>query len=220
MKRPAALFVALLGIFAASAALADMKPAAKPAAAPTAAKPAAKPAAAAVDSLTLLERAVAKDSTRFDNLYKLGVLYLDRERMLEASRVLLKANQVRPKELKVLVNLGVAADAVGHADEAQVFYQQALDIAPGDSVAMCRLASSKYAQGKYDEAMTLLRMLMQTKPRSHCAYFTMGVAFADAGIYRDAIRMWHKVIELAPESPEAVSAKESIDVLEKFLQGK
>jgi DUF1365 family protein len=48
----------------------------------------------------------------------------------------------------------------------------------------------------------------------------MGVAFADAGIYRDAIRMWRKVVELAPDSPEAVSAKESIDVLEKFLQGK
>ena len=44
------------------------------------------------------------------------------------------------------------------------------------------------------------------------------MAFADAGIYRDAIRMWKKVVELAPGSPEAVSAQESIDVLEKFVQ--
>ena len=43
------------------------------------------------------------------------------------------------------------------------------------------------------------------------------MAFADAGIYRDAIRMWKKVVELAPGSPEAVSAKESIEVLEKFV---
>jgi hypothetical protein len=47
----------------------------------------------------------------------------------------------------------------------------------------------------------------------------MGVAFADAGLYRDAIRMWQKVVELAPDSPEAISAKESIDVLSKYLTG-
>jgi len=47
----------------------------------------------------------------------------------------------------------------------------------------------------------------------------MGVAFADAGLYRDAIRMWKKVVELAPSSAEAQSAKESIDVLERFLSG-
>jgi DUF1365 family protein len=45
----------------------------------------------------------------------------------------------------------------------------------------------------------------------------MGVAFADAGIYREAIRMWQKVIEIAPESSEAASAKESIEVLKKFV---
>ena len=67
--------------------------------------------------------------------------------------------------------------------------------------------------------MDLLRDLVAKQPKSHCAYFTMGVAFADAGLYRDAIRMWKKVVELSPASPEAQSAKESIDVLERFLAG-
>jgi len=180
----------------------------------------AKAAAAPIDSLALLEKAVAKDSTKFDNLYKLGVLYLEREKMPEAAQVFAKANSVKPKQVKVLVNLGVSLDAVGKADEAQSFYKDALVVTPDDSVAMCRLASSLYAQGKYDQAMGNLRTLIQKKPRSHCAYFTMGVAFADAGIYRDAIRMWRKVVELAPDSPEALSAKESIEVLERFLAGK
>ena len=212
MKRLASLMLVLIAAIlvtgVAAPARADMKPTAG-AAAP-----------AAIDSLALLEKAVARDSSKFDNLYRLGILYLDRERMAEAAQVFQKANQLRPKNVKVLVNLGVALDAVGKADEAQRWYQRALDVAPGDSVAMCRLASSKYAQGKYDEAMTMLRKLIHDQPGAHCAYFTMGVAFADAGIYRDAIRMWHKVIELSPNSPEAQSAKESIDVLEKFLQGK
>jgi len=32
--------------------------------------------------------------------------------------------------------------------------------------------------------------------------------------------MWKKVVELAPGSPESQSAKESIDVLERFLADK
>ena len=48
--------------------------------------------------------------------------------------------------------------------------------------------------------------------------YRLGVAFADAGIYRDAIRSWKKVLQLAPASPEATSAKESIDILSKFVK--
>ncbi len=187
-----------------------------------AADKAAKPAAAApavVDSLGLLERVVAKDSTKFDNLYRLGIMYLDREKNLEAATVFMKANKVRPKNVKVLVNLGVALDNLSKSEAAQGYYREAMTIAPSDSIASCRLATSLYAQGKFSDSMTLLRELVAKQPRSHCAYFTMGVAFADAGLYRDAIRMWKKVVELAPASPEAQSAKESIDVLERFLAG-
>ncbi len=204
----------VLGLSASTFASADTK------AVPQPAGTTAQPGTPAVDSVAVLEHAVARDSTNFNNLYRLGVMYLDRERMLEAITVFAKASSLQPKNVKVLVNLGIAADAVGHADDAQLWYQKALTVAPDDSLAACRMASSKYAQGKYDESMTMLRGLIARAPRAHCAYFTMGVAFADAGIYRDAIRMWRKVVELAPDSPEAISAKESIDVLEKFLQGK
>ena len=178
-----------------------------------------KPAAPAViDSLGLLERAVAKDSTKFDNLYRLGVLYLDRDRVADATKVLSKAHQVRPKDVKALVNLGVALDAAGKPADAQKYYLDALAIAPTDTVAACLLASSYYAQGKYTEFMDRVRNLTKNHPNAYCAYFTLGVAFADAGLYRDAIRMWRRVVQIAPGSPEAISANESIEVLEKFVQ--
>ena len=235
MKLRAAVSVAFgLLLLSVSAFAADEKPAtAKPAATkPAASKPAAgKPAtskttgpavktpAAPMDSLAMLEKKVAKDSTNFDNLYQLGVMYLDKERTPEASHVLAKAVSLRPNDVKALVNLGAANDALGLSTQAQGYYRKALDVSPGDSVATCRLASSLYAQQNYKESMTLLRKLIVDKPRSHCAYFTLGVAFADAGLYRDAIRAWQKVVEYAPESAEAVSAKESIDVLTKYLTG-
>jgi len=204
----------VLPVLAALMVLAVLSAAPLSHAAPT---PAAAPAV--TDSLGLLERAVARDSSKFDNLYKLGIMYLDREKNAEAARVFDKANRVKPKNVKVLVNLGVALDNLGRADEAQGFYKQAIAVAPDDSLAACRLATSLYAQGKHSQAMDQLRTLIAKQPRSYCAYFTMGVAFADAGLYRDAIRMWKKVVELSPASPEAQSAKESIDVLERFLAG-
>ena len=180
----------------------------------------AKPAAAPIDTLGTLERAVAKDSTKFDNLYRLGIMYLDRDRVSEAIRVLAKANQVKPKDTKTMVNLGAAFDAAGQSAEAQKWYEKALVIAPHDSIAGCRLASSLYSQGKYQESMDRLRGLIAEHPNAYCAYFTLGVAFADAGIYKDAIRMWQKVVQIAPDSPEAASAKESMDVLDKYVHPK
>lgn len=170
------------------------------------------------DSLLLLAKAVAKDSSKFDRLYRIGVMYLDRDQPNEAVRVLTRAHKQQPKDVKVLVNLGAAWDAAGKPVEAQGYYREALGLAPDDSVASCRLASSLYSEGKYQEAVDMLRDTVRARPGSYCAYFTLGVAFADAGIYRDAIRMWKKVVAIAPTSAEAVSAKESIEVLEKFVQ--
>ena len=222
MKRLVSVLAVLALLGAARAHAADSKvvnPASKPDAksAKTEAKLAATPAV--VDSLGLLERAVARDSTKFDNLYRLGIMYLDREKNAEAAQVFDKANRVKPKNVKVLVNLGVALDNLSKSDLAQDYYRQAIALSPADSLASCRLATSLYAQGKYQDSMSLLRDLIAKQPRSYCAYYMMGVAFADAGLYRDAIRMWKKVVELAPASAEAQSAKESIDVLEKFING-
>ncbi len=183
---------------------------------PAAAHPSDKPAG--VDSLAILERAVARDSSKWENLYRLGIMLIDRDRPQEAQRVLLRASKARPGHVPTLVNLGAAYDALGRATNAQETYREALKIAPDDTVATCRLASSLYSAGEYAQSVDLLRGLIAKSPTAYCAYFTLGVAFADAGIYKDAIRMWQKVVALAPNSPEAMSAKESIDVLERVIK--
>ena len=208
------VMVAVVALATAPPAHAAVKAIAKPAA-----KSAAKPAAASavVDSLDLLQRAVARDSSKWDNLYRLGVMLMDHDRPQEAVRVLTKATQVRPDHVPTLVNLGAAQDALGQAANAQLSYREALKLAPQDTVATCRLASSLYSTADYSQAIDLLRALVKQNPNAYCAYFTLGVAFADAGIYRDAIRMWQKVVAIAPGSPEALSAKESIDVLQRVI---
>ncbi len=173
-------------------------------------------AAQPVDSLAILEKAVARDSTKFDTVYRLGIYYMDRDKLPEAIKVFGKAVQLRPGSVPAIVNLGAAYDASGNAAQAQLNYRKALELSPNDSIAVCRLASSLYATGEVDKAVKMLTDLIRKQPGAYCAYFTLGVAFADQGIYRDAIRMWRKVVEIDPTSPEAMSARESIEMLERY----
>lgn len=173
--------------------------------------------AAAPDSVRDLEVAVEKDTTSFDTSYRLGVAYLDRDRAFEAVGVFQRCTRLRPDEVKAWVNLGAALDAIGKGPDARVAYRSALTKNPGDEIALCRLSASLYASGDKTAAMDTLRLALAQHPRSYCAYFTLGVAFADAQMYHEAIRAWEKVVEVAPQSPEALSAKESIATLRELM---
>jgi Flp pilus assembly protein TadD len=187
------------------------------AAKPAATKPAAKATKAPADSLPRLMAAVKKDSTDAKAAYKLGIAYLDRDQPIEAIKSFTLATKNKPDYVEAWVNLGAAQDANGHGSDARAAYRTALSIRPTDEIAMCRLASSFYAVGMRDSAMEVMRNQIKANPKASCAYFTLGVAFADAGMFRDAIKSWQKVVEYSPGSPEAESAGESIKLLQEYL---
>ena len=202
------------------AALAGTRPAraAEPAKKTTSAKTAAtSKTKAPVDSLARLEAAVKKDSTNARNQYRLGVAYLDKDRPQEALRAFHAATKAKPDYIEAWVNMGSSPDEIGHGGLSRTAYRQALALRPDDEIALCRMASSYYAVGMKDSAMDVLRETIAKHPRSHCSYFTLGVGFADGGMFREAIAAWEKVVEYAPGSPEAESAKESVRLLKEYL---
>lgn len=207
----------LLALALVAAVVAVLPSAAAPAKKAATKKATVKKAAAVVDSLALLEAAVRRDSTNARAQYRLGLAYLDRDRPQEALRAFQVATRSKPDYLEAWVNLGASNDAIGHGSEARENYRRALALAPDDEIALCRLASSFYAMGIKDSAMAVLRETIGKHPRSHCSYFTLGVAFADGGMFREAIAAWDKVSEFAPGSPEAESAKESVRLLKQYL---
>lgn len=216
--RPSSSF-ALLALALLAAVVAALPSAAAAPAKQKAARAAAttKKAAAPVDSLARLEAAVRRDSMNAKAQYRLGLAYLDRDRPQEAMRAFQAATVAQPDYMEAWVNLGASHDAIGHGGNARTAYHQALSLKPGDEIALCRLASSFYAVGSKDSAMAVLRETLAKHPRSHCSYFTMGVAFADGGMFREAIAAWDKVVEYAPGSPEAESAQESVRLLKEYL---
>lgn len=182
-----------------------------------AAKEPAKNVKALPDSLPGLEAAVRKDSTNAKAQYRLGIAYLDRDRPADAAMRFQQATKIKPDYVEAWVNLGAAEDAEGHGGQARTHYREALRLRPGDEIATCRLASSFYAVGIKDSSMDVLREAIKANPKSHCAYFTLGVAYADAGMFREAIKAWQQVVDNAPGSPEAESAGESIKLLKEYL---
>ncbi len=186
-----------------------------PAAKPTAARPATTKALP--DSLPKLKAAADKDTTNAKAQYRYGVALLDRDRPQEAIDMFRRATKAKPDYLEAWVNQGAAWDAIGRSQDARVAYRRALEIKPEDEIALCRMASSFYAVGMRDSAMTVLRETLAKHPRSHCSYFTLGVAYADGGMFREAIAAWQKVGEYSPGSPEAESANESVQLLKQYL---
>ena len=171
---------------------------------------------APVDSLRILETEAAADSS-FANLYRLGIAYLDRDRAFEAVQLFDKCTRLDPKNEKAWVNLGASHDAQGHGVQARTAYRRALEIREHDEIALCRLSASLYANALRAAAMDTLRLTLKEHPKSYCAYFTLGVAFADAQMFREAVRAWEHVTEFGAGTPEAQAAEESINSLLQIL---
>ena len=191
---------------------------ARAAAAKPAAKPAAKTTKAPADSLPRLMAAVKKDSTDAKAAYRLGIAYLDRDQPIEA----IKAVHARDQE-EARLRRGVGQPRGGAGRErprrrrARRLSHGARD--PPDRRDRDVPAGLLVLRGRHARLGDGSACANQIKanPKASCAYFTLGVAFADAGMFRDAIKSWQKVVEYSPGSPEAESAGESIKLLQEYL---
>ncbi|MBV9554442.1 MAG: tetratricopeptide repeat protein [Alphaproteobacteria bacterium] len=89
----------------------------------------------------------------------LAKAYLRTGRPDLAGSPLALAYQGTPDDPKLLLLIGVADDFIGQHAEAQIRYQQGLQLAPGDRSLTLDLALSLALSEKYDGAVALLRPL-------------------------------------------------------------
>jgi cytochrome c-type biogenesis protein CcmH/NrfG len=96
-------------------------------------------------------------------------------------------------------------------------YKKALTLDSTNVRALCNLGNAYYSQGRHQEATGLYRKALRLDPKNQEAIYNMGVAFADAGIYQSAITYWQKVVSIDSLSVVAESAKNSIQVLQEYV---
>ncbi|KPJ58960.1 MAG: hypothetical protein AMJ46_13090 [Latescibacteria bacterium DG_63] len=130
-----------------------------------------------------------------------------------------KAVSIEPDNIEALVNRGAVLNELGRIEDAMASFQQALSVNPRDPKALLNMGNSLYALRRYDDAMARYQLAVASDSTFVEGYYYIGIAFADAGIYREAIREWQKVIEISPNSEVARNAKDNIEVLMVFLRG-
>ena len=85
-------------------------------------------------------------------------------------------------------------------------------------LANCHLGHLRYRRGDTAGAMALYRRALALDPRSAQAHYYLGLAFADAKIFREAIREWEEVAKIAPDSDLGRTAAENAALIRRYIE--
>jgi tetratricopeptide (TPR) repeat protein len=165
-----------------------------------------------------LEEACKKNPKDVQAAFDLGNLYYDQGNREEAEKTFRKVLELKPDHVRALVNLGVVLNEGGKSQDGLAQLEKALAVKPNDSEVLAVKGQILYALKRYNEAVDLYKQAIQINSKSQKGHYWLGVAFADAGIYREAIKEWKIVVDIDPDSPDAGTAREGIDVLQQMLK--
>lgn len=135
---------------------------------------------------------------------------------LDESRVsaLKFAAERNPKDADSRVQLGNLYFDAERYPEATQWYRAALDIDPKNVNASTDLGITYYYSDKPDEALKQFEHSLTLDPAHSKTLLNVGIvrAFAKEDL-AGAAKAWERVIEVAPNSPEARAAKQALDGL-------
>ena len=108
---------------------------------------------------------------------------------------------------------GAKAQRNGRSKEALRLLTIALQLKPGDSKATLSLGWTQIDLGKNDAALKSFRAVLEKGPSPEAQYGT-GEALRAMGRTTDAVSAFEKYLELAPNGPDAETAKNAIRALQ------
>jgi tetratricopeptide (TPR) repeat protein len=215
LRSPAASgTAALFAIVLASCAGAPAAESPKAAGAGTVASPA--------EALSAAQARVAEKPDDADAWFRLGLAWQGTGGGLEAADSARTAYDqsiaLAPRRADALVNRGLALEELNRHAEAEASYRSATEAAPDDAVPWVNLGALLYFHYKrtYD-AKTALVKALELDPENADAHFNLGVLFADASLFSEARVEWEKVLEMAPEGPAGVLARDNLERIRPLL---
>lgn len=133
------------------------------------------------------------------------------ESKVTAFKTMAEREPSNPKPRVELANLYFDSEKY---DDAIKWYSDALKLAPNDVNVSTDLGVSYYYTNQADKALEQFAHSLQIDPKHAKTLLNVGVvkAFGKQDL-AGAEEAWQKVVELAPDSPEAQAAKRALDSL-------
>ncbi len=161
-------------------------------------------------------RFVLKSAPRhIASLEGLGLILLEQDNRKEARRLLVKAVAVfqhqSPTEqsvqnhtpVKAFNGLGQLADIDGQFQQAQTYYQQGLQLDPGDMELMNNRAYSLFMSGSWQQAERLLRDVLSMEPQYTRAIYNLALVTARARRFDEVAGLLERFMEPYEASNDA-----------------
>jgi len=125
-------------------------------------------------------------------------------RFAESEACSRRALRLRPDDIDVLNELGVALWRQGRAAEAEAIYLRACLITPNDFRILTNLGLALYEQGRIDEAGELYRRTLRIRPDAFDALMNLGIVLSDQGKFDEAMDWLQAAHRLRPDSADAL----------------
>jgi tetratricopeptide (TPR) repeat protein len=162
-----------------------------------------------------LEQYVAAHPDEAEGHFQLGNWYYDQFKGVEAIAEYRKALALDPEHFRALVNACIVLEGAGQPDSALALYEGYISAHPKDARVLAYYGETLWSTDRKSQAIDTYRKALALDPRCAEARFNMGVAFAEMGIFREAIREWDAVIKIGEPAEIVDRARENIKRAEK-----
>ena len=116
---------------------------------------------------------------------------------------------------KVMGEIGGIYLKKGDFEKAMSYFKRSIEMNPEDEILAYNVGEINLNSNNMDAAITYFKMASKIKPTWNVPFLKLGYAYLNKGDYATAVKMFNKVIELGPDSQEAITAKEIIKSLPK-----
>ena len=120
-----------------------------------------------------------------------------------------------PKNVQAWIQLGNDYFDAHQAQKAIEAYGRALELRPDDPNVLTDQGIMYRALGQYEKAIANFEKANRADPKHVQSLFNMGVVYAtDLKKPKEATSAWNRVIQVAPQSEQAASARRGIEELQ------
>jgi tetratricopeptide (TPR) repeat protein len=113
--------------------------------------------------------------------YYLGLLYKDRGGLKKAITYFQLAQELRPNDIPLLVNLADAYSIDGQLSAAKVLYEKVVLLDNSNVAAMAGLGRIALSDGDYTTSIRYLESALRLQPQALSLHYTLAMAYRKAG---------------------------------------